>query len=114
MTRWRTRPTIRLAKIPAATRLAARDERSVAALLVVVANRFAQRPARPFHQVRLDESVEITIEHPVDVADLLLGSMVLDHLIGMQHVAADLAAEGNVLFDAADLLKLLVLLADLD
>src|SRR5437764_61057 len=39
-----------------------------------------ERPARLLQQVRLDERIEIAIEHPVDVADLHLRAMVLDHL----------------------------------
>ena len=45
-----------------------------------------------------------------DVADLLLRAVVLDHLVRVQHVAADLAAEGDVLLLAAQLIELRLLL----
>ena len=49
----------------------------------------------------------------VHVADLHLGAVVLHQLIGLQHVAADLAAEGDVLLGAADLIELGLLLFQL-
>ena len=41
--------------------------------------------------------VDVAVEHAVDVADLLLGPVILDELIRMQDVAADLAAERDLL-----------------
>src|SRR3972149_1531793 len=42
-------------------------------------------------QVRVDEAVERTVEHALGVPHLEVGAMVLDELVGMEHVAADLA-----------------------
>src|SRR5258705_2889653 len=65
----------------------------------------AERPARLLQQIRLDERVEIAVEHAVDVADLHLGAMVLDHLVRLQHVAANLAAEADFLLRPRNLLQ---------
>src|SRR6266508_217454 len=62
--------------------------------------------ARLLHQVGLDEAVEIAVEHAVHVADLELRAVVLDHLIGLQHVASDLVAEGDVALLPAELFEL--------
>ena len=48
----------------------------------------------------MDEAVEVAVEHAFGVPDLVIGSMVLDHLVRVQDVAADLAAEAGVLSDA--------------
>src|SRR3990167_9086097 len=73
--------------------------------LVVVRSRLPERPRCPFHQVRFDEDVYIPVENPIDVPDLLLRAVILDELIGMQDVAADLVAEGEVLLLAAELIQ---------
>src|SRR5258705_12008665 len=65
----------------------------------------AERPARLLQQVRLDERIEVAVEHAVDVADLHLGAMVLDHLVRLQHVAANLAAEADFLLRPRNLLQ---------
>src|SRR2546422_2586652 len=75
---------------------------------------FAERAARFFHQIALDEDVDVAVEHAVDVADLLLRAVVLHHLIWMQDVAPDLAAEGDVFFRAADLIELCLVLFRLE
>jgi hypothetical protein len=49
------------------------------------------------HQVRLDEHVDVAVQHAIDVADLLLGPVILHELIRVQHVAANLAAERDLL-----------------
>ncbi len=43
----------------------------------------------------------------------VLRAVVLDHLVRLQHVAADLAAEGDVLLLAAELIELRLLLLQL-
>src|SRR3954470_18203549 len=63
---------------------------------VVVVHRGHYRAAGALHQVSLDQRVDIAVEYPVDVADLILGPVILDELIGVQHVAADLAAERDL------------------
>src|SRR5829696_6473780 len=92
--------------MPAATKNAPR----VSDRFVVTRLRGTERAARALHQERLDEDVDVAVEHAVDVADLLLGPVIFDQLIWVQDVAADLAAEGNLLLGAADLLELRLLL----
>src|SRR5438067_11495481 len=68
--------------------------------------RLAQSAARFLHQVGLDEAVDVAVENAIDVADLILRPVILDELVGVQHVTANLVAERDVLLDAADLLEL--------
>ena len=56
-------------------------------------------------QVGFDEAVEVAVEHGAGVADLVIGPQVLDELVGLEDVRADLAAE-------ADLALLVVLLGE--
>src|SRR5262249_35275611 len=50
-------------------------------------------PAGGFRQqVRLDEAVEIPVEHALRVSDLVLGAVVLDQLVRVQDVAPDRVA----------------------
>jgi penicillin-binding protein 1A len=65
------------------------------------------------HQVGLDEAVDVAVEHAGDVAFLVLGAVVLHHLVRVQDVAADLAAEGNRLLLAAEAIELGLLLLQL-
>src|SRR5690606_63315 len=53
-------------------------------------------------QVGLDELVDLAVEDTVDVAGLVAAAEVFDHAVRLQHVAADLAAEVDVLRLAAD------------
>ena len=48
------------------------------------------------HQIGLDKFVDIAIKHAVDIADFKLGAVVLDHLIGLQNIGANLAAPGDL------------------
>src|SRR6185312_13214977 len=48
------------------------------------------------HQPGVHERVEVAVEHAVDVADFDLGAGVLAHLVGLEDVGADLAAEVDV------------------
>src|SRR5690349_5049433 len=41
-------------------------------------------------QPGLDEPFDVTVEHRVDAGRLVTGALVLHHLVGLQHVAADL------------------------
>src|SRR5919198_733820 len=63
------------------------------------------RPARPFPaaagggaaaELRGHELIEVPVEHSLDVARLDARPVVLDHLVGLQHVRADLVPEGDV------------------
>src|SRR3954464_14835108 len=90
-TRCRISPVIRLTRIPAATR-------NAPLVNILVGRGLAERAVRLLHQVGLDERVDVAVEDARDVADRLLGPVILGQLIGMQHVAADLAAEADFLF----------------
>src|SRR4051812_27806625 len=116
MTRDRIRPTTRDPKMPAATSIADRPLLgSLPSLVkVVVWSRLAERAARLLHQVRLDEHVDVAVEDAIDVADLLFRPVILDHLIRVKDVAADLMAERDFLLRAANLVELRLVLLDLD
>ena len=58
-------------------------------------------------------AVDVAVEHPVHVADRLLGPVILHQLVRVQDVAADLAAERDVALLAADLIELRLLLLHL-
>src|SRR5262249_8407957 len=60
-----------------------------------------------FVEVIADEVVEIAVENALGVTRLVAGAMVLDPLVGVQEVAADLRAPGDVLDLAALLGQLL-------
>src|SRR3990172_3923531 len=47
-------------------------------------------------QVPIDEFVEIAIEHPLNVADLDTGAEILDHLVGLEDIGANLAAPSRL------------------
>ena len=47
-------------------------------------------------QVRIDKQIDITIEHGTDVAGFDLGAQILDQLIRLQDIGADLVAPGVV------------------
>src|SRR6185312_8746244 len=67
----------------------------------------------PLHQPGALQRVQVAVEHAVDVAHLQLGAGVLAHLVGLQHVAADLAAEVNVELGVLHLARLRPLLFQL-
>src|SRR6185437_1189657 len=50
------------------------------------------------------EAVDVAVEHPLDVADLVLGAVVLHHRVRVQDVGADLRPPGDV-FDLAARLR---------
>jgi hypothetical protein len=43
-------------------------------------------------QVALNESVEISVQHRLDIAHLIISPVVLSHLVRLQNIAANLAA----------------------
>src|SRR3954447_19089261 len=57
----------------------------------------ARARLRLAQQLGPDELVEVAVEHGVDVADLVAGAQVLDDLVRVQDVVADLRAEVDVL-----------------
>lgn len=42
------------------------------------------------HQEDLHEIIEVSVKHPLGVRSLVSGTKILDHLIRMQDIAADL------------------------
>ena len=54
-------------------------------------------------EVRLDELVEVAVHHPLHVADLQLGAVVVDHGVRLEDVGADLVAPGVVGLGGLDL-----------
>jgi hypothetical protein len=61
----------------------------------------------------MDHRLQIPFEHAVHIADRQLGAVVLDHAVGRQHVAADLAAEVDVELGILGLARLFLLLLQL-
>src|SRR5262245_40590497 len=102
MTRWRIRPTMRVSEMPRPTENAPDRPARPASVNVVVWRSGGERAARALHQIGLDEHVDVAVEHAIDVADLFLRAVILHQPIGRQHVAANLAAERDLLLDAAD------------
>src|SRR5258705_11491863 len=82
-------------------------------LVLIGGRRGAKRSARLLQQIRFDEWIQVAVEHAVHVADLHFGAMVLDHLIRLQNIAADLTAEAYFLLRPGDLLQLRRLLLHL-
>src|ERR1035437_7697532 len=112
----RANPATRLNRMPVATRAADRPRdrrgspkrrrREGGSVDIFLGRSLAEGSVGLLHQIGFDERVEIAVEHAADVADLLLRPMILHHLVRVQHVAADLAAEGDALLLAADLIEL--------
>src|SRR5262245_9944321 len=65
-------------------------------LEIVVRGHFTERAARLPHEIALDQTIQVAVQHAIDVANLLLRPVVLHQLIWMEHVAPDLAAERNL------------------
>ena len=55
-------------------------------------------------QIAANERIEVTVEHPVHIADLHTRAQVLGHAIGLQDVAADLRTEVDLEFGVFELL----------
>lgn len=51
---------------------------------------------RVLQEVGLDEVVDLSVEHALDVAGFVIGAQVFDQLIGLQHVGSDLVAPRDV------------------
>src|ERR1051326_2042836 len=59
---------------------------------------------------RVDEAVEITVEHPLRIARAHTGAQVLHHLVRLQHIAANLTAPPDLALFAVELVHLGALL----
>jgi hypothetical protein len=79
-------------------------------VLAPVARRLARLP----DQIGVDQRFQIAIQHAVHVADGELGAVVLDHAIGRQHIAANLAAEVDLQLRGLGLARFLPLLLQLE
>src|SRR6266540_1942956 len=69
-------------------------------------------PGRLRQQISANEPVEVPVQDTLGVARLVLGAVVLDELVRVEDVAADLAAEADVLRRAAFLRQLRLALLD--
>src|SRR5678809_184404 len=78
----------------------------IRALVFIRSCRCAECTAGFLQEISLDKGIEVTIQHSVHVADLHLRAVILDHLIRLQDVAPDLAAEADLFFHTSDLLEL--------
>src|SRR6188768_1417707 len=94
-----TRPGTPAREAPATSRSPA--DRTPAWLACREAGRI-RRGLSPPAQVALDEFVDVAVEHALHVARLDLGAQVLDHLVRLQDVAADLAAPTDLRLPAGD------------
>src|SRR5712691_2237648 len=72
--------------------------------------RWSCRPLPRPQEIRLDEGVEVAIHDGLDVANLQTGAMVLDELVRVERVRADLAAERDLLLVPGQLGQLIALL----
>src|SRR5262245_39350260 len=99
---------------PSLTRKSGELGRARRSVKIFVCRGLTERAARLLHQVGLDELVDVAVQDAVHVAHLLFGPMILHHLIRVQDVAANLAAESDFLLGAADLFELRLVLFDLD
>src|SRR5262245_20574964 len=105
MTRWRNKPTSRLARMPSATKNAERPVLLGRSSVLVVGNRLTERSTRSLHEVRLDEAIDVAVQYAGDVAHLFLRPVILHELVRVQNIAANLAAERDVLLHTANLLQ---------
>src|SRR5699024_11461897 len=62
----------------------------------------------------VDEVLDLPVEHGSSVALLVLGTQVLDHLVGLQHVRAHLVAPGGLDVAGERLLRGVLLLLALE
>ena len=62
-------------------------------------------------QPALDKGLEVSIEYIVDVTGFMLGSMILDHLVRMQDIGANLAAKSDIALGALESIQFFPALA---
>src|SRR5262249_25086983 len=91
---------------PMATIAANATKRFSSRLLVLDRLWSTKRTACLFQQIGFDKRIEVAIEHPVYIANLHLRAVIFDHLIGLEHVTANLASKTNLFLGAGDLLEL--------
>src|SRR5579885_3120077 len=65
------------------------------------------------HQKRVDELVNVAVQHAIHVADGQLAAQILDETVGCEHVVADLTAEVDVQLGVFELVLLDALLRHL-
>src|ERR1043165_10248133 len=103
----RSRRRARLAPRAATTRSSL--SRSSAASVIGTSLAIAV-PGPVLPQVRVDEGLQVAVHHLLHVGHLELGTMVVDHGVGLEHARADLAAEGDVRLGVLQLGLFLLLL----
>ena len=65
-------------------------------------------------QIGVDETIEIAVHDGADIAVFVTGAVILYERVGHKHIGTDLAAPGNLLLIALDVLNFLEVLALLD
>ena len=43
-------------------------------------------------QIGLDKAVQVAIQHALGITGFMIGTVIFDHLVGMQHIRTDLTA----------------------
>src|SRR6202043_2021393 len=86
---------------------------SSALLLCAAARTAGRRPRAPEQQVSANKWGEVAVEDFLDVAALEFGAVVLDQLVGLKGVGADLAAEADFGLGGVELAELFAALFDL-
>jgi hypothetical protein len=66
------------------------------------------------HEVGTDEGIEVAVEDAVHVADIEFCAVILNEAVGLHHIGADLAAEGNVEFGFVELIRVRLTLLDFE
>src|SRR3984957_6131805 len=61
------------------------------------------RGVAAIEEIGADEGFEVAVEDFLDIAALDLGAVILDHLVRLHHVGADLTAEADVGFGGVEL-----------
>src|SRR5207237_5651976 len=91
-----------------------RSSRAAAASASTRAPLLLRALARALREVGVDELGEVAVEDALHVADLVARPQILDELVRLQDVRADLAAESDVLLLPLDALHFLLPLLDLE
>ena len=50
------------------------------------------------HQIGLNKVINVAIQDAADVSHFQIGPMILNHLVGMENIGADLASPSDVFF----------------
>ena len=64
----------------------------------------SQSPGGGRLEISVDETVDFTVHHGVDIAHFVAGAVILGQGIGHEHIGADLTAPGDLRLTALDVL----------